>query len=82
MPSILDMRTGEKRSPGAAEPTQRFGKLKFLNGGSAMLAGRATRPSQLLCVECTAMRLFAIGEGPVVVCRIWEFLSAARAFQP
>ncbi|MEP6558080.1 MAG: FAD-dependent oxidoreductase [Burkholderiales bacterium] len=51
----LDPRSGMRYGMATAGPTQFVGEISFLNGGNAMLAGRATRPSRLLCVERTAM---------------------------
>ena len=51
----LDPRTGGRYGTAAVGPTQFFGEISFLNGGSAMLAGRATKPSRLLCIERVAM---------------------------
>ncbi len=51
----IDPRTDARYGTAAAGPTQFFGEIDFLNGGRAMLGGRAVTRAKLLCVDRTAM---------------------------
>ena len=51
----IDPRTDARYGTAAAGPTQFFGEIDFLNGGRAMLGGRAVTRAKLLCVDRTEM---------------------------